>query len=88
MYAIRSYYAFPLDFEKMNAAAALLPEFTDFTSFSKLHSGAKTNNCTITTANWENMSANHWVFRISADRFLRNMVRAIVGTLLESYNFV
>ncbi len=76
-------YTFPLDFEKMNAAAALLPEFTDFTSFSKLHSGAKTNNCTITTANWENMSANHWVFRISADRFLRNMVRAIVGTLLE-----
>lgn len=70
------------DFEAMNRAAAILKEYTDFTSFSKLHTDVKTNNCKVTHAAWRKISPDHWVFEIEADRFLRNMVRAIVGTLL------
>lgn len=73
----------PLDFEKMNQAAAALFNYTDFTSFSKLHTDVKTNNCRIMKASWEQVSETEWVFTIQADRFLRNMVRAIVGTLFE-----
>lgn len=72
-----------LDFDAMNQAAAQLFNYIDFTSFSKLHTDVKTNNCTIFEARWEQLSPSHWVFHISADRFLRNMVRAIVGTLLQ-----
>jgi len=72
----------PLDFEKMNEAAAVLLEYTDFTSFSKLHTDVKTNNCKIMQASWKRDEAD-WTFTIQANRFLRNMVRAIVGTLLE-----
>ncbi|MDR1436499.1 MAG: tRNA pseudouridine(38-40) synthase TruA [Candidatus Symbiothrix sp.] len=71
-----------LDFVRMNEAAAVLPEYTDFTSFSRSHTDVKTNNCRIIGANWEKEDG-HWVFTIEADRFLRNMVRAIVGTLLD-----
>lgn len=71
-----------LDFENMNKAAKCLLNYTDFTSFSKLHTDTKTNNCTITEAYWQEEDGM-WVFTISADRFLRNMVRAIVGTLIE-----
>lgn len=71
-----------LDFEAMNAACPVLFEYIDFTSFSKLHTDVKTNNCRISYAHWE-QEGDVWVFTIRADRFLRNMVRAIVGTLLE-----
>ena len=71
-----------IDFEAMNRAAATLHEYTDFTSFSKLHTDTKTNNCKVTSARWIQSSENEWFFEIEADRFLRNMVRAIVGTLL------
>jgi tRNA pseudouridine38-40 synthase len=71
-----------IDFDAMNRAAALLGEYTDFTSFSKLHTDVKTNNCKVTHAAWRRVGENEWVFEIEADRFLRNMVRAIVGTLL------
>ncbi len=71
-----------IDFQAMNSAAELLYEYTDFTSFSKLHTDVKTNNCKVTYAAWRNVGENEWVFEIEADRFLRNMVRAIVGTLL------
>ena len=71
-----------IDFDAMNSAAALLGEYTDFTSFSKLHTDFKTNNCKVTHAAWRRVGENEWVFEIEADRFLRNMVRAIVGTLL------
>ena len=74
---------FPIDFEAMNSAAALLLDYTDFTSFSKLHTDVHTNNCDVRAAYWERKSEHHWIFNITADRFLRNMVRAIVGTLLE-----
>ena len=71
-----------VDFEAMNRAAEILYEYTDFTSFSKLHTDVKTNNCKVTLARWRQVGDNEWVFEIEADRFLRNMVRAIVGTLL------
>lgn len=73
----------PLDFEKMNQAAQRLFDYTDFTSFSKLHTDVKTNNCRIMKAVWEETEPGLWRFTIQADRFLRNMVRAIVGTLLD-----
>ncbi len=79
-YAMRSFN--PLDFDKMNKAAEILFEYEDFTSFSKLHTDAKTNNCKIYHAKWEDRG-DRWVFKIEANRFLRDMVRAIVGTLLE-----
>lgn len=71
-----------LDIELMNHAAAQLLNYNDFTSFSKLHTDAKTNICVISMAYWE-QQGNEWVFTIEADRFLRNMVRSIVGTLFE-----
>jgi tRNA pseudouridine38-40 synthase len=75
-------YTVPLDVEKMNEAAQTLFEFADFTSFSRLHTDVKTNNCKILRADWKKEN-DQFVFTIKADRFLRNMVRAIVGTLLE-----
>ena len=71
-----------LDFEAMNEACKVLFDYIDFTSFSKLHTDVKTNNCRIYKAGWE-QEGDVWVFTVQADRFLRNMVRAIVGTLLE-----
>lgn len=73
---------FPLDVEKMNEAAATLFDYTDFTSFSKVHTDTKTNNCKIMRAEW-GYESDCLVFTVQADRFLRNMVRAIVGTMLE-----
>ncbi len=71
-----------LDIEAMNSACTYLPEYTDFTSFSKLHSDTKTNDCNIFSAAWEK-KGDLIIFSIRANRFLRNMVRAIVGTMLE-----
>ena len=70
-----------LDVDLMNKSAQVLFDYIDFTSFSKLHSDVKTNNCTIMKAEWEQIG-NDYIFTIKANRFLRNMVRAIVGTLL------
>ena len=72
-----------LNFELMNEACNTLFDYTDFTSFSKLHTDVKTNICRIMHAAWAQDADGVWVFTIQADRFLRNMVRAIVGTLLE-----
>lgn len=72
----------PLDVDKMNEAAEVLFNYIDFKCFSKTHTDVKTFNCKITEARWE-QHGNKLVFHISADRFLRNMVRAIVGTLVE-----
>ncbi|MDD5507265.1 MAG: tRNA pseudouridine(38-40) synthase TruA [Bacteroidales bacterium] len=71
-----------LDVELMNTGASVLLEYKDFTSFSKSHTQVKTNHCNIMDARWEE-EGDLLVFTITADRFLRNMVRAIVGTLLE-----
>lgn len=74
---------YPLDFEKMNEAAQILLGEHDFTSFSKTNTDTKTNLCTVTEARWEAVDTNSWRFTITANRFLRNMVRAVVGTLIE-----
>ncbi len=71
-----------LDVEAMQLASTFLFQHEDFTSFSKLHTQTATNNCKIIVAKWE-LVDNELIFTITADRFLRNMVRAIVGTLLE-----
>ncbi|MDO4225456.1 MAG: tRNA pseudouridine(38-40) synthase TruA [Bergeyella zoohelcum] len=71
-----------LDIEKMNKACEILFEYEDFTSFSKLHTDNKTNICKIYKAKWE-QNGDELKFTISANRFLRNMVRAIVGTMVE-----
>ncbi len=78
-----SYHLFgDIDVELMNKGAKLLFDYSDFTSFSKSNTQVKTNICKITKAEWiEN--ENQIIFTISADRFLRNMVRAIVGTLID-----
>ncbi|MFA8434251.1 MAG: tRNA pseudouridine(38-40) synthase TruA [Marinifilaceae bacterium] len=73
---------YELDVAKMNEAAQILFDYIDFTSFSKLHTDVKTNNCKIYYAQWEERG-DELIFTIKADRFLRNMVRAIVGTLVE-----
>ncbi|MDE6507390.1 MAG: tRNA pseudouridine(38-40) synthase TruA [Alistipes sp.] len=76
-------YYVPLDVGRMNQAAASLLEFDDFTSFAKLNSNNKTNICRIMHAAWTVDDCGVLCFVIRADRFLRNMVRAIVGTLVD-----
>lgn len=78
------YYYFhqPVSVEKMNEAAKILLEYEDFEAFAKTHSDVKTFLCNVTRADWES-TAEGAIFTITANRFLRNMVRAIVGTLLE-----
>jgi tRNA pseudouridine38-40 synthase len=71
-----------IDVQSMNNASELLLKYSDFTSFSKLHTDVKTNICKIYKAGWE-VKGNQLIFTIKADRFLRNMVRAIVGTMIE-----
>lgn len=71
------------DFELMNRAARVLMEYKDFTSFSKVNTDTKTNDCTITEARWDRVGEDQWRFTVTANRFLRNMVRAMVGTLME-----
>lgn len=77
------YFPAALDIEKMNAAAQFLIGRQDFTSLSKLHTDVKTNICEVTQAHWVQTGEDQMYFEITADRFLRNMVRATVGTLLE-----
>ena len=83
-YSAWQYYV-ALDFDKMNEAASLLLEYEDFTSFAKLNSNNKTNICHVTKAEWNRDPKDESVliFTIRADRFLRNMIRAIVGTLVD-----
>ena len=88
-------YFYQLDFEAMNRAAQSLIGTHDFSCFEKTGADNKTSVCTIYEAGWHKYTPTHlsvmnagageyWYFRIAADRFLRNMVRAIVGTLLET----
>lgn len=78
----RYFYFGVLNVEAMQQACRFLVGEQDFTSFSKLHTQTATNVCTVTTASWK-QEGHQLIFTIAADRFLRNMVRAIVGTLLE-----
>ena len=72
-----------LNISLMNEAANFLLSVIDFTSFSKVNTQTKTNDCNVTFAKWIKQSDNEYIFKITANRFLRNMVRAVVGTLLE-----
>lgn len=81
LYTMRTF--FKPDLERMNEAAERLYHYDDFTSFAKLHTDVKTNICHVTLAHWTETAPGEYVFVIRADRFLRNMVRAIVGTLLQ-----
>ena len=74
---------FKPDIEVMNHLCKILLETDDFTSFSKLHTDVKTNICNVKYARWE-QNGDDFVFTIQADRFLRNMVRSVVGTLLQA----
>lgn len=80
-YAVRLH--FSPDYAAMNEAAKVLLETEDFTSFSKVNNDQKTNICNVTHAKWVQVEDDLWRFEITANRFLRNMVRAVVGTLLE-----
>ena len=83
-FAWHSFYCkFDLDVEAMNRAAALLLGRRDFSSFEKVGADNKTSICNVTHAGWTRIDDTHLQFDITADRFLRNMVRAIVGTLLD-----
>lgn len=70
------------DLERMNEAARVLMEYDDFTSFAKLHTQVKTNICHLSEAHWDTVG-DEWVFTIRSNRFLRNMVRSVTGTLLD-----
>lgn len=72
-----------LNLDLMNQAGDLLLKYSDFTSFSKSKTQTKTNNCKIQIAVWEKVGEFDLKFTIKADRFLRNMVRAVVGTMIE-----
>lgn len=74
---------YSLDFDKMNRAAAMLLEHDDFAAFCKSNSDAKTTLCRVTEAQWVRDGEYQWHFVITANRFLRNMVRAVVGTLVD-----
>lgn len=74
---------YPLDFARMNEAAALLVQYDDFGAFCKSHADVKTTLCRVTRAEWVPVGDGQWRFEITANRFLRNMVRAVVGTLID-----
>jgi tRNA pseudouridine38-40 synthase len=77
------YYRGKLNMQAMEVAAAIIPQYTDFSSFCKSHAASQTPFCKVDTSFWEETEQG-WVYTISADRFLRNMVRAIVGTMIEA----
>lgn len=74
---------YPLDFALMNEAGKILTTYEDFGAFCKSHTDVKTTICHVTEARWVKTSETAWYFRITANRFLRNMVRAVVGTLID-----
>ena len=74
---------YPLDFAKMNEAGQLLTGYDDFGAFCKAGADVKTTLCRVTEARWIQTSPSTWYFRITANRFLRNMVRAVVGTMID-----
>ena len=80
-YSCEMHYA--LDFAKMNEAAQRLLDYEDFGAFCKSGADVKTTLCKVTKAEWIQTSPTTWYFEITANRFLRNMVRAVVGTLID-----
>jgi tRNA pseudouridine38-40 synthase len=76
------FFPYTLDREELNAAAALVPQFREFVSFAKRNSQAKTHDCTITESSWQEEN-DCLVYQVIANRFLRGMVRGLVGTMLQ-----
>ena len=76
------YFPYSLDLEKLQEAAATLLKHTDFTSFSKRNTQVKNFHCRIITSEWR-MEKDCWVYRVKSNRFLRGMVRGLVGTMLQ-----
>lgn len=74
---------YPLDFDRMNEAARMLLDYEDFGAFCKSGADVKTTICHVTEARWVQTAPTEWYFEITANRFLRNMVRAVVGTLID-----
>ncbi len=74
---------YQLDFELMNKAAQILTTCQDFAAFCKSHTDVKTTICQLTEAHWDKLGEGRYQFVITANRFLRNMVRAVVGTLID-----
>ena len=74
---------YPLDFGLMNEAGRILTEYEDFGAFCKSGADVKTTLCQVVKAEWVQTSETTWYFEIRANRFLRNMVRAVVGTLVD-----
>jgi tRNA pseudouridine38-40 synthase len=79
---LSTYFPHEIETKTMNEACKSLLGKQDFSSFAKIHTDVKTHICTVYQARWFEQG-NQLVFEISADRFLRNMVRAIVGTMLD-----
>ncbi len=76
------YYPYAIDLDKLNQAAELIKQYTDFTSFSKRNTQVKTFNCTILKSEWI-IKEDCIVYSVKANRFLRGMVRGLVGTMLR-----
>ena len=77
------FYPFELDFELLQDAAATIKDYTDFTSFAKRNSQVFTHNCSIDLSGWSKPAAQQLKYTVSANRFLRGMVRGLVGTMLK-----
>lgn len=76
------YYPYPLNMNELESAAMIIREYKDFTSFSKRNSQVKTFNCDIMVSEWS-QEERVTVFRVKGNRFLRGMVRGLVGTMLQ-----
>jgi len=76
------YFPFKMEFEKLSEAASVVAGYTDFTSFSKRNSQVKTFECRIILSNWHR-EKDYWAYRVKGNRFLRGMVRGLVGTMLK-----
>ncbi len=77
------HYPYSLDFDLLNQAAAVLKNYTDYTSFAKRNTQVYTHECSIQTAYWERIAPNQIKFTVRANRFLRGMVRGLVGTMIK-----
>jgi tRNA pseudouridine38-40 synthase len=77
------HYPYAMDLDLLNKAATVLHHYTDYTSFAKRNTQVYTHQCTIQAANWERITPNQLKFTVSANRFLRGMVRGLVGTMVK-----
>ncbi len=77
------YYPFELDIDLLQQAAIVIKEYTDFTSFAKRNAQVFTHNCNIDCSYWEKTDGAHYIYTVRANRFLRGMVRGLVGTMLK-----